>query len=136
MDLNDDLDRIVIASRQLDLFQTDPEPEPYAEAAARSERPDPEKIRLELMALLETARGAKTMPWPERDARMWQVTFLQLTNWLPADEAAQLRLAFAEEIQRLRRAALASSSGTLTSRMAAPKLERMMYKMKESEIFS
>jgi len=45
------------------------------------------------------------MPWPDRDARMWQIVFPQMTNWLPPDEAAQLRFAFAQEMQRLDQAA-------------------------------
>jgi hypothetical protein len=45
------------------------------------------------------------MPWPERDARMWQIVFPQMANWLPPDEADQLRFAFAQEMQRLDRAA-------------------------------
>ncbi len=44
------------------------------------------------------------MPWPERDARMWQVVFPQMADWLPTAEADQLRLAFAEEIERLKAA--------------------------------
>jgi hypothetical protein len=45
------------------------------------------------------------MPWPERDARMWQTVFPNMANWLPHDEAEQLRAAFAREMERLRRAA-------------------------------
>ena len=63
--------------------------------------PDPAVVRGRLNALLDKARGAATMPWPERDARMWQTVFPQMANWLPADEANQLRLDFAREIKRL-----------------------------------
>lgn len=72
---------------------------------AQSYLPDPEKVRRRLNALLETARAAERMPWPERDARMWQMVFPNMANWLPADEAAQLRLEFAHEMARLRQAA-------------------------------
>lgn len=87
---------------QRDLFLSEAEPELFEEADGRA---DPQKIRLHLVTLLETARNAKTMPWPERDARMWQIVFPQMTNWLPPDEAAQLRFAFAQEMERLDRAA-------------------------------
>lgn len=70
----------------------------------RSYRPDPEKVRQRMLALLEKARSAKTMPWSERDARMWQTVFPNMANWLPEDEANQLRLEFAREMERLRRA--------------------------------
>ena len=64
--------------------------------------PDPEKVRRRLKALLEKARSAEKMPWSERDARMWQTVFPNMANWLPADEAAQLRLEFAQEMDRLK----------------------------------
>ena len=89
---------------QRDLFLSEPEPELFGERVDDA-RADPQKIRLHLVALLETARNAKTMPWSDRDARMWQIVFPQMANWLPPDEADQLRFAFAEEMQRLDRAA-------------------------------
>jgi hypothetical protein len=71
----------------------------------RSYAPDPEKVRQRMLALLEKARSAKTMPWSEQDARMWQMVFPNMANWLPPDEAARLRLEFAREMERLQRAA-------------------------------
>jgi hypothetical protein len=90
---------------QRDLFLSHPETGLFEEPTAFEERPDPARIRLQLVAVLEKARAAATMPWPERDARMWQIAFPQLTNWLPPDEAHQLRFEFAQEMQRLARAA-------------------------------
>ncbi|HEY3638685.1 MAG TPA: hypothetical protein VGK90_11090 [Rhizomicrobium sp.] len=90
---------------QRDLFLPDPEPGLFEEPGRLEEKPDPARIRLQLVAVLEKARQAATMPWPERDARMWQITFPQLTNWLPPDEAHQLRFEFAQEMERLARAA-------------------------------
>lgn len=75
------------------------------QAPAQKYLPDPEKVRRRLRALLETARSAERMPWPERDARMWEMAFPNMANWLPADEAAQLRLEFAQEMERLRHSA-------------------------------
>lgn len=92
-------------SQQRDLFLSEPEPALFEDENRYATKPDAEKIRLHLKALLETARSATTMPWPERDARMWQIEFPQLTNWLPPDEAAQLRLEFAQEMHRLAQAA-------------------------------
>jgi hypothetical protein len=62
---------------------------------------DPEKVRQRLRALLDKARSAQKMPWTERDARMWQTVFPNMANWLPDDEATQLRLQFAREMERL-----------------------------------
>jgi hypothetical protein len=36
---------------------------------------------------------------------MWQTVFPQMANWLPPEEADQLRFEFAQEMQRLARAA-------------------------------
>jgi len=67
--------------------------------------PDPETIRLRLKTLLEKAKSAKAMPWSERDARMWQTVFPNMAKWLPEEEANQLRFEFAQEMERLNRAA-------------------------------
>jgi hypothetical protein len=74
------------------------------QAPAQRHLPDPEKVRRRLQALLEQARAAERMPWPERDARMWQIVFPNMANWLPHDEAEQLRFEFAREMERLRAA--------------------------------
>ena len=65
---------------------------------------DTELIRRRLNALLETARSASVMPWSERDARMWQTVFPQMADWLPDDEANQLRFEFMQQIERLKAA--------------------------------
>jgi hypothetical protein len=70
-----------------------------------SHLPDPDDIRRRLHALLATAREAEHMPWDERKARMWQTVFPQMANWLPDDEADQLRFEFAQEMERLKLAA-------------------------------
>ncbi len=67
--------------------------------------PDPEKIRRRLKALIEEARSAEKMPWPEREARVWQIVFPNMAKWLPEEEAEELRLEFAREMERLREAA-------------------------------
>jgi hypothetical protein len=70
-----------------------------------SHLPDPADIRRRLHGLLAKAREAERMPWDERKARMWQIVFPQMANWLPDDEADQLRFEFAQEIERLKLAA-------------------------------
>lgn len=66
--------------------------------------PNPDRVRRRLHGLLAKAREAETMPWSERDAGMWQIVFPQMANWLPDDEADQLRFEFAQEIERLKAA--------------------------------
>jgi hypothetical protein len=74
------------------------------QAPAQRFTPDPEKVRRRLHALLNEARQARSMPWSERDARMWQTVFPNMANWLPEPEADQLRLQFAQEVERLKAA--------------------------------
>ena len=74
------------------------------QAPVRPSVPVPERARARLNALLAQARAATAMPWPEREARMWQTVFPQMANWLPEEEAAQLRFEFAEQMQRLKAA--------------------------------
>jgi hypothetical protein len=65
--------------------------------------PDPETIRSRLKSVIEKARSAETMPWSERDARMWQTVFPNMAKWLPDNEADQLRFEFSQEMERLKR---------------------------------
>jgi len=44
------------------------------------------------------------MPWDERTLGLHQTVFPQMTNWLPDDEARQLRLEFEIEVVRLKAA--------------------------------
>jgi hypothetical protein len=67
--------------------------------------PDPDAIRRRLHTLLAKAREAERMPWDERKARMWQIVFPQMANWLPEEERDQLRFEFAQEFERLKNAA-------------------------------
>jgi hypothetical protein len=63
---------------------------------------DPEEVRQELLALLETARRAGDVaPWDYRTHRYHAVVFPQMANWLPSDEAAQLCFEFARELERI-----------------------------------
>src|ERR1051326_7001166 len=57
------------------------------QAPAQRYLPDPEKVRQRLKLLLDKARSADSMPWSERDARMWQTVFPNMANWLPPEEA-------------------------------------------------
>ena len=67
--------------------------------------PDPDRVRRRLHGVLETARAAPETPWPEKKRRVWTIVFPNMANWLPQEEADQLRFEFAQEIERLQRAA-------------------------------
>lgn len=70
-------------------------------APTRPSTPDPEAVRGRLRRLLETLRGAQTMPLSEKDLRMWQTLVPTMTRWLPDDEADAIRSEFASETKRL-----------------------------------
>ncbi len=77
---------------QLDMFGAPP---------AQNYDPDPESVRAELMQVLAKARAAPAEPWDAREAALYRVIFPQMANWLPPDEATQLRFAFETELERL-----------------------------------
>ena len=86
---------------QLDLFG-ESEPElPGLEGTAGVYRADPDEVRAELLRVLAKVRAAQSFPWDARRTLYWRTVFPQMTNWLPDDEAAQLRFEFETEIRRL-----------------------------------
>jgi hypothetical protein len=63
---------------------------------------DPDRVRARLHKMLAEARAAQSKPpWDERTTRLYQIVFPQMTNWLPDEEATQLRFEFESEIKRL-----------------------------------
>jgi hypothetical protein len=77
---------------QLDMFGAPP---------AQSYDPDPASVRAELLQVLAKARAAPAEPWDHREASLYRVIFPQMANWLPEDEARQLRFEFEAELERL-----------------------------------
>ena len=74
----------------------------FAPAPAAPRPADPAFVRKHLLRLLRLVQRAQRMPWGAADADKWERLFPELTRGLPADEAAQLRSAFAAEMTRLR----------------------------------
>jgi hypothetical protein len=92
----------VFGQRQFSLFGTSENRMLHAEPP--NLLPDPNNVRIKLHKLLETAKNAKTMPWDTKKAGVWQIVFPQMANWLPEEERDQLRLEFAQEMERLKQA--------------------------------
>jgi hypothetical protein len=67
-------------------------------------------VRAEANKVLEKARLAKESPWTAKEVAFWKTVFPQMSNWLPAEEAEQLRSAFMEEICRLEAASVGDST--------------------------
>jgi hypothetical protein len=86
---------------QLDLFGKSQSELPGVEQTAAVYRADPDEVRAELLAVLAEARAAQSFPWDARRTLYWRTVFPQMTNWLPDDEAAQLRFEFETEMRRL-----------------------------------
>ncbi|HEX4078593.1 MAG TPA: hypothetical protein VHX61_06940 [Rhizomicrobium sp.] len=90
-----------MSARQPDLFLAEPSPELLENRPERKYYADPDKVRAELNKLLAEIRAAQSMPWDARTLRLHRTVFPQMTNWLPEDEAAQLRLEFETALERL-----------------------------------
>ncbi len=91
-----------MTSRQPDLFGPDPQADLFDEDAPTPVyRADPDEVRAELLQVLAEARAAKTLPWEPGRAAFWRTVFPQMANWLPDDEANQVRFDFAAELARL-----------------------------------
>jgi hypothetical protein len=78
------------------------QPDLFPETPRRGPAIDPEAVRVELLQLLATARAARdAAPWDRRTHRFHTVVFSQKAQWLPEQEATQLCLEFAEELNRI-----------------------------------
>lgn len=88
---------------QRDLFRDHDEPDLF-DPPRRESRVSPDAVRAKLLARLAELRAADEMPWNTTTLRYWRTVFPQMTNWLPDDDAAQLRFAFVEELKRLKAA--------------------------------
>jgi len=89
------------SSRQRDLFEDDEKIDLFGEQPTPEYRPDPDSVRAELHKILAEARVAKKLPWEPTRVSLYRTIFPQMTNWLPADEGAQLRFQFETEMARL-----------------------------------
>lgn len=96
--MKDDHDLFVDEASQASLFGDGEDRMPVPR---RRLEPDPDKIRRRLAELLAELRAADRMPWPEREARMWRALFPNMANWLPPEEADDLRRSFDREFERL-----------------------------------
>jgi hypothetical protein len=96
-----DSDRTMALKRQPDLFLADPQPNLLEDQPAQAYRADPDDVRPRLYKLLAEARAARTMPWTPAKFFLYRTIFPQMSNWLPEEEAAQLRFDFEAELKRL-----------------------------------
>ncbi len=89
-------------TNQPDLFAAEAQPDLFGEDSPTPEyRPDPDSVRAELHKILAEARAAERLPCEPTKVSLSRTIFPQMTNWLPDEEAAQLRFAFETEMARL-----------------------------------
>lgn len=70
--------------------------------APKSYEPDRQEVRQELNDILAAAKAALNhAPWDEPTFKYHKTVFPQMAKWLPDDEAAQLVMAFRQEIARI-----------------------------------
>ncbi|HEX5998081.1 MAG TPA: hypothetical protein VFZ16_01590 [Hyphomicrobiaceae bacterium] len=93
------MSRSMSRSSQTDLFGM--QADLFGPPPKQSYAPSLATVRAEVNKVLEKARIAREMPWTPKEVAFWKTVFPQMTNWLPDEEAAQLRSAFMEEICRL-----------------------------------
>lgn len=72
------------------------------EAAAPAYRPDIERVRLRLHRIISETRAADSLP--SGRASLYLTIVPQMTQWLPEEEGAQLRLEFENEMERFKEA--------------------------------
>ena len=95
-----------MSQTQTDLFgHTPPQGEMFATKDMRKawQPPviDPEDVRRRLHAMLDKARASEgELPWSLETTRRNRTIFPQMANWLPHEEAEELRAAFRVELER------------------------------------
>jgi len=95
-----------VTNQTPDLFgQTPPQGDLFAGERRSDHRVviDPDNIRRRLHKMLAEARAADSRPpWSDGTTRSNVFVFPQMANWLPVEEAEQLRLEFRAEMVRLK----------------------------------
>jgi hypothetical protein len=89
------------SARPSDLFTPESQSDLFGAEPVPVYRPDPEKVRARLHKILAEARAARTFPWEPTRVSLYRTIFPRMTNWLPEEEAAQLRFDFETEMARL-----------------------------------
>jgi len=86
---------------QADLFGAESQTDLFGAETQPTYRPNPDKVRARLHRILAETR-ARTEPWDWGRASLYRTIFPQMTLFLPENEAAQLRIEFESEMERLR----------------------------------
>lgn len=63
--------------------------------------PESKDVRDRLGRMLETLRASETMPFTDRELRMWRTVVPNMAGWLPKDEGDAVCTEFARHMERL-----------------------------------
>jgi hypothetical protein len=107
---------------QLGLFGESQPELPDVGRTAAGVRADPDEAPAELLRVLTKVPASQSFPWEARRTLYWRTVFPQMTNWLPHEEAAQLRFEFETEIRRLEAAWIFGEAGRKRQRSGAASL--------------
>ena len=94
---------ISVGLAQARLF--DDQPDMFGSEPLPVYRPDPDKVRRRLYNILAELRVPDAAPPKPTRLSLYQTIFPQMASFLPPDEGDQLRFEFAQEMQRLAKAA-------------------------------
>lgn len=73
-----------------------------AESKSSGYVPNLAHVREDLRSILDQARAAvDAPPWDGRTLRYKKIVFLQMTRWLPSEEAEQFCFEFLREMERI-----------------------------------
>jgi hypothetical protein len=87
-----------------DLFGDVPQPE-KAPAPEAKKPLTPDEIRARMLSLIAALRAAESIPFDPREFEKHIAMFPIMAQWLPDDEGKQLCFEFAQEVERLKKAA-------------------------------
>ena len=86
---------------QEDFFASDTQAELFGAEPVPAYKPDPDKVRKRLHAILGEARAAHVMPWKPVKLTLYRTIFPRMASFLPEDEGAQFCFEFETELKRL-----------------------------------
>ncbi|MEM7397915.1 MAG: hypothetical protein AAF354_03135 [Pseudomonadota bacterium] len=89
-------------SQTTDLFGDEGQSDLFGGDESPTYSPDIDRVRARLQKILAETRASDTLS--RAKSSLYQTIFPQMAQWLPEDEAAQLRFEFEAEMERLKAA--------------------------------
>lgn len=84
-----------------DLFGDDAQPDLFGPEPVPQYKPDPDRVRRRLEAILAEARAAEVMPWRRVKLSLYREIVPRMCSFLPGEEGEQYCFQFEAELKRL-----------------------------------